>query len=143
MAVQKKPEGYHSVTPYLLVDGADRLMEFMKQAFGATERGRMGDERVMHAEMQIGDSIIMLSDTMEGYEPTQVMLHLYVDDADAVYKRAVAAGGTPLQEPQDQFYGDRSGAVSDAFGNRWWIATHVEDVPEEEMQRRMTAQPTA
>ena len=143
MAVQKKPEGYRTVTPYLIVDGADRLIEFMKKAFGATDRGRMGEDRVMHAEMQIGDSIVMLSDTMPGAEPTKAMLHLYVDDVDAVYKKAVAAGGTPMREPANQFYGDRSGGVSDAFGNQWWIATHVEDVSEEEMQKRMAAQAPA
>jgi uncharacterized glyoxalase superfamily protein PhnB len=144
MAVKAKPDGYHTVTPYLIVTGATQLVEFLKQAFGATERGLMGPPGgpIMHGEVQIGDSVIMLSDgggTAES-QPTRSMIHLYVDDVDAMYKSSLAAGAKSLREPEDQFYGDRSAGVVDAFGNQWWLATHVEDVSEEEMQKRMAAQ---
>ena len=144
MAVKAKPDGYHTVTPYLIVNGATQLVEFMKQAFGATERGIMGPPGgpIMHGEVQIGDSIIMLSDgagTVES-QPTRSMIHLYVDDVDAMYKRAIGAGAQSQWAPEDQFYGDRSAGVVDAFGNQWYLATHVEDVSEEEMEKRMAAQ---
>jgi uncharacterized glyoxalase superfamily protein PhnB len=140
MAVKPIPDGYHTVTPYLVVKGAAKLIDFMKDAFGATERSRMGsDDRIMHAEVQIGDSVIMLGDAGPGNEPLGSMIHLYMDDADAFYKRAIAAGATSMREPADQFYGDRSAGVKDAFGNQWWLATHVEDVSPEEMQRRSAA----
>ena len=144
MAVKAKPDGYHTVTPYLIVNGASKLVEFVKQAFGATERGIMGPPGgpIMHGEVQIGDSIIMLSDgtgSAEG-QPTKSMIHLYVDDVDGLYKRAIAAGATSQREPENQFYGDRSAGVTDAFGNQWYLATHVEDVSEEEMEKRMAAQ---
>ena len=144
MAVRAKPEGYHTVTPYLIVNGATGLVEFLKKAFGATERGIMGPPGgpIMHGEVQIGDSIIMLSDgagTAES-QPTRSMIHLYVDDVDAMYKRAIAAGAQSQRMPENQFYGDRSAGVVDAFGNQWWLATHVEDVSEEEMEKRMAAQ---
>lgn len=140
MAVKPKPEGYHSVTPYLVVDGADTLIEFVKQAFGAEETVRMGtpDGKVGHAEVRIGDSIVMLADASasEQGRPMPGMIHLYVEDTDKVYRRAIEAGGTSLREPADQFYGDRSGGVRDPVGNQWWIATHVEDVPPDEMAKR-------
>jgi len=143
MAVRPIPEGYHTVTPYLVVEGASRLIEFMREAFGAVERSRFGDgDRITHGEVQIGDSIIMLSDGQPAQPQFPAMIHLYVDDCDAVYRRALAAGATSLREPADQFYGDRSAGVSDAFGNQWWIATHAEDVSDEEMHRRMAAAST-
>jgi uncharacterized glyoxalase superfamily protein PhnB len=141
MPVKPIPNGYHTVTPYLIVEGADKLIEFMKQAFGAQARGRMGppDGPVMHAEVQIGDSVVMLADAGGENPPIPAMIHLYVDDADAFYQRALKAGASSLREPADQFYGDRSAGVKDAFGNQWWLATHVEDVSPEEMEKRAAA----
>ena len=141
MPVNPKPEGYHTVTPYLIVQGAAEFIEFSKQAFGADERDRhpTPDGKIMHAEVKIGDSIIMLSDSTSEFEPTRSTIHLYVDDADATYQRALEAGGESLREPADQFYGDRSAGIKDRFGNQWWLATHVEDVSPEEMQRRQAA----
>ena len=137
MAVKPIPDGYHTVTPYLIVKGAAQLIDFLKEAFGAQETFRMpGPEGIMHAEVRIGDSAVMMSDAMAEFGPMPTMIHLYVEDADAVYKRALQAGATPVQELKDQFYGDRAGGVKDAFGNLWYIATHVEDVPMEELQRR-------
>jgi len=95
--------------------------------------------RIGHAEMRIGDSLVMLADSHGEREPLRMMLHVYVDDADAVYQRALAAGAASVQTPDDQFYGDRSGGVKDSFGNLWWIATHIEDVPPEELKRRAQA----
>ena len=137
MAVKAIPDGYHSVTPYLIVKGAEQLIDFLKEAFGAQETFRMpGPEGIMHAEVRIGDSAVMMSDAMAEFGPMPTMIHLYVEDVDAVYKRALEAGATPVQELKDQFYGDRAGGVRDAFGNLWYIATHVEDVPFEELERR-------
>lgn len=138
MAVKPIPEGYSTVTPYLVVEGASKLIDFAKQAFGAEERSRMDmpDGKVGHAEIVIGDSIIMLSDAAGEWKPIPAMIHLYVEDADKTYQRALEAGATSLQEPADQFYGDRSSGVLDPVGNRWWIATHVEDVPPDEMNKR-------
>ncbi len=142
MAVRPIPEGFHSVTPYLMVRGAARFIDFLKDAFGAEEVLRMpGPEgNVMHAEVRVGDSIIMFSDASDQNPPTPAMLYLYVEDADAVYRRALQAGATSLAEPMDHFYGDRAGAVEDPCGNRWWIATHIEDVPPDELERRLRSQ---
>jgi PhnB protein len=142
MAVRPIPEGYHTVTPYLMVRGAARFIDFLKDAFAAQELFRMPGPQgnVMHAEVRVGDSILMLSDASDEQPPTAVMLYLYVEDADAVYRRALQAGATSLAEPADQFWGDRTGAVQDPFGNRWWIATRIEDVSPEELGRRMSAQ---
>jgi uncharacterized glyoxalase superfamily protein PhnB len=140
MAVKHIPDGYHAVTPYLVVEGADRLIEFMKDVFGATERMRMpGPNGVVgHAEMEIGDSVVMLADSASADNNIVMpaMINLYVEDCDGAYKKALAAGATSDREPSDQFYGDRNAGVVDPFGNRWFIATHVEDVSPEEMQRR-------
>ena len=146
MSVKPVPEGYHSVTPYLIVDGAAAALEFYAKAFGAAELFRMpmGD-RIGHAEMRIGDSIVMLADEWPdmGYlgprtrGGSTVGLMIYVPDVDAVFARALAAGATQERAVQDQFYGDRSGNLVDPFGHRWTIATHVEDVSPAEMQRRM------
>jgi PhnB protein len=141
MAVKPIPDGYHSVTPYLLVSGAARLIDFLKQAFAAEERERVArpDGAIMHAEVKIGDSVVMMGEPMQPYTPMPASLHLYVPDMDGVYQRALKAGATSVMEPTDQFYGDRSAGVKDPFGNLWWIATHKEDVPPDELARRAQA----
>ena len=141
MAVKPIPEGYHTVTPYLMVEGVPKLIEFLKAAFGAREihRTALPDGSVMHAEVQIGDSRVMMGEARGGMKPIPAMLYVYVPDVDAVYERAVRAGGTSTVKPVNQFYGDRSGAVQDASGNQWWIGTHVEDVPADELARRAEA----
>jgi uncharacterized glyoxalase superfamily protein PhnB len=135
------PAGYHTVTPYLTVSNVAKLMEFMRSAFNATELHKMSgpDGRVAHAEMKIGDSIIMMGQPQNDSGVRRTMLYLYVPDCDAMYRQAIAAGGTSVREPINMFYGDRSGAVTDPAGNEWWIATHVEDVAPDEMERRMMA----
>jgi PhnB protein len=137
--VKPVPEGCHTGIPYIVVPGVAKLIDFAKQAFGATEVhvSKLPDGSVMHAEIKIGDSIIMMGDG--GQKTFLAMLHLYMEDVDAVYQRAIQAGGKSLREPTDQFYGDRSAAVEDSFGNQWWIATHVEDVAPEEIERRAKA----
>jgi len=141
MPVKPIPEGYHTVTPYLVVEGVPKLIEFMKKAFGAEEifRANMPDGSVMHAEVKIGDSRIMMGEANDQHKAMPSMLHLYVTDADAVYKRALSAGATSKMEVSDQFYGDRSGGVQDSSGNLWWIATHKEDLSQEEIARRSKA----
>lgn len=142
MTVKPIPEGYHSVTPYLVVDGCNGLIEFMKQAFDAEETFRMDGPggTVAHAEVRIGDSIVMAGDPSSTGEtevpPMPTMLHLYLEDCDKTYQKAIEAGATSIREPRNEFYGDRSGGVKDAFGNQWWISTHVEDVPPDEMAKR-------
>jgi PhnB protein len=142
------PAGYHSVTPYLAIDGAKRALAFYAEAFGARERMRMErpDGRIGHAEIEIGDSVIMLADPWpeEKFvaprgEEVSVSIHLYVPDVDATFARAVAAGAAAERQVETQFYGDRSGSVRDPFGHRWHISTHVEDVPPDEIQGRMEA----
>ena len=144
--VKPIPDGYPQVTPYLCVDGASAAIEFYGQVFGATERMRMDgpDGSIGHAELSLGDSIIMLADEfpdMGFLSPrkiggTPVTLHTYVEDVDAVFDKALAAGATSLRAVETQFYGDRSGQFEDPFGHRWSIASHVEDVSPEEMARR-------
>ena len=143
------PEGYHTATPYLIVNGGGRAIEFYKQAFGAAEVLRMDAPggKVGHAEIKIGDSHIMLADEhpeMDARSPqtiggTPVGLALYFEDCDAVFNRAVSLGAKVLKPLQDQFYGDRSGTLEDPFGHMWSIATHKEDVPLEEINRRFEA----
>jgi PhnB protein len=139
--VKPIPEGHHTVTPYIVVPGVSKLIDFAKQAFGATEVyvGRSPDGSVKHAEIKIGDSIVMMGEGGEGGKVFPAMLHLYVEDVDAAYQRAIQAGAKSVREPADQPYGDRSGGVDDAFGNQWWMATHVEDVTSDEMERRAKA----
>ena len=142
MAVKPIPDGFHTVTPYLVVEGAAQLIDFMKQAFGATAEEFMAspDGTIMHAEARIGDSVIMLGDAMgDEHPPLPSMIYLYVDDADATYQRALRAGATPTMEIADQFWGDRAGGVKDPTGVHWWIATHKEDVSPEEMKKRAEA----
>ena len=140
MAVKAIPDGYHSVTPTLVVKGAARLIDFMKEAFGAEEAFRMPvpSGEIMHAEVRIGDSVVMLNDAMR-QSPNTSSLFLYVTDVDRVYQRALKAGATSLSEPADMFWGDRMAQVKDAFGNQWSIATHVENVPPQEMEKRAAA----
>jgi PhnB protein len=138
MAVKPIPEGYHTVTPYLTVADAEAQIDFLKRAFGAEETYRHADDkgRVMHAEVRVGDSKVMIGQARDQWTPRQANFYLYVEDVDAVYKRAVAAGGKSLREPTNEAYGDRSSGVEDSQGNQWWIGTHVEDVSPEEIQRR-------
>ena len=149
MAVRPVPEGYSTVTPYLIVTGAAAAIDFYKLVFDAKELMRFGgpDGKVAHAELQIGDSRIMLADEHPemGHRSPQTIggsavgIMLYVDDVDRVFSGAIAAGAKTHQEVKNQFYGDRSGSLIDPFGHLWTVATHVEDVSEEEMQRRMEA----
>jgi PhnB protein len=145
MAVKPIPDEYHSVQPYLVVDGAARLIEFLQATFDAQDRGSMPtpDGKISHAELQIGDTVVMLADfsTAEGVSaPMPSTVVAYVEDCDKVYQRALEAGAKSLREPQDMFYGDRSAGVVDPVGNHWWIHTHVEDVSPEEMMRRAQEQ---
>jgi PhnB protein len=144
MPVKPIPEGYHAITPYLIIDGAAQAIDFYKKVFGATELFRMPDptgKRIGHAELKIGDSQIMLADensnmgfrNPKAYGGTPVSLLLYVNDVDATIPRAVAAGAKLLKPIQDQFYGDRSGTIHDPFGHVWTVATHIKDVSPEEM----------
>lgn len=140
------PDQYPRVMPYLIVGGADAAIDFYKSVLGATERMRMSgpDGRVGHAELEVGESVIMLADEnpeMGIYGPktiggTPVTLHVYVEDSDAAFERAVNAGATALRPMENQFYGDRSGQFEDPFGHKWNVATHVEDVAPDEMERR-------
>ncbi len=138
MAVKPIPDGYHSVTPYLIVNGAAGLIDFLKEVFGAEVKERMEspDGAIMHAEVVIGDSVVMMGEANENLPPMPTLLYVYVPDCDAVYQRALRAGATSVREPRNEFYGDRSGGVKDICGNQWWIGTHVEDVSPEEMARR-------
>jgi PhnB protein len=141
MAVKPIPEGYHTITPFLTVQGADKLIDFLQQVFAAKEIERMtnADGTIKHAEMRIGDSVVMISESSGEWRPMPGAFYLYVNDTDATYKRALQAGATSLKEPANTFYGNRESGVKDQFGNYWWIATHVEDVTPEEMQKRFEA----
>jgi uncharacterized glyoxalase superfamily protein PhnB len=138
-AVKPVPEGYHTITPYFTVANAAKLLEFLKQAFGAEETFRMAgpDGAIRHAEARIGDSVVMIGQARDQWKPSPNTLYLYVPDVDATYGKALAAGARSIQEPTTYPYGDRSGGVEDSQGNTWWIATHVEDVSPEELERRM------
>lgn len=142
MAVRPIPEGYHTVTPYLVVRGAAKTIEFAKNAFGAElvfEPMQRPDGTILHAEVKIGDSRVMLSDATEQHAAMPAMLYVYVPDVDAVYRKAVAAGGTSLNEPSDQFFGDRTGGVKDPAGNHWEIGTRKEDLTPQEIKKRAEA----
>jgi len=147
--VKAIPDGYHAVTPYLIINGAADALEFYKQAFGATELFRMAqpDGKIGHAEIQIGDSRIMLADEfpeMKYLGPksmggSSVSIMLYVEDVDSVFKRAVDAGAEEQRPIEDKFYGDRTGSLVDPFGHVWHVGTHKEDVTPEEMEKRLAA----
>jgi len=139
--VRPIPEGYQSVIPYLVVDGAAQLVDFLKAVFHAKEMLRMPapDGKLGHTELRIGDCVVMLSDARDQWKPMQAMIYVYLDDCDAAYRRAIQAGATSVREPRTEFYGDRSAGVTDRWGNQWWIGTHVEDVSEEEIKRRQEA----
>jgi PhnB protein len=145
------PDNYRRVTPSLVVDGGVKALEFYAEVFGATERMRFPgpDDTIAHAEIEIGDSVIIVEDASPftgtqappagGIDGSPTSLFIYVEDADGVIEKAVKLGATLRRPPQDQFYGDRDGAIVDPFGHIWTIATHVEDVPPEEAMRRMAA----
>jgi PhnB protein len=149
MPVKPQPDGYHSVTPYLICKNAAAAIEFYKQAFGATASMTMNapDGRIMHAEIKIGDSVVMLADEhpeMHALSPhtvggTPVSLLVYVPDVDAVFAKAVDSGAIVERAVATQFYGDRTGGIVDPFGHRWYLATHVEDVSREELPDRAQA----
>jgi uncharacterized glyoxalase superfamily protein PhnB len=141
MAVKPIPDGFHTITPYLVVQGAAKLIEFLEQAFDAKvhSRSERPDGTLMNAELKIGDSMIMMGESQGEHKPRPSTIYLYVEDTDAVFARALDAGAKSLMEPADQFYGDRNGGIEDPSGNTWWIATHVEDVSPEEMDRRFKA----
>jgi PhnB protein len=139
MNVKPIPEGNSTVTPYLIVPDVEELIRFLEAAFNGKERSRLVSPsgQVMHAEVIVGDSIIMMGQSNEEFPPMPASLYLYVTDVDAIYQQALNAGGKSLREPEDQFYGDRSAGVEDRNGNHWWIATHVRDVSEEEIKQFM------
>ncbi len=142
MAVKPIPEGNHMITPHLTVQNVAKLIDFLEKAFGAKKRYppmTRPDGGIIHAEMVIGDSIIMLGEPMGNSQPIPGNLYLYVPDVDAIYQRALQEGATSIMPVADQFYGDRTGAVLDMCGNHWVIATHIEDVSPEEIQKRVNA----
>ena len=141
-SVKSIPDGYHTVTPFLNVKGLPKLIDFLKAAFGAEELMRMpgSDGNAVHAEVNIGNSRIMLGEIMQpSQSSSSSYFYVYVADADAMYKRAIGAGASTVSEPADQFWGDRMGTVQDPFGNHWSLATHKEDPTPEEMAKRMAA----
>jgi len=139
--VKPIPDGYHTITPYLTVPAVARLIDFLKLAFDAVEIERMQrpDGTVHHAEVKIGDSIVMMGEPPDPTKANPGALYLYVSDVDTAYRRAMEAGALSLSEPADMFYGDRGAGVKDASGNTWWLATHIEDVSKEELGRRAAA----
>jgi uncharacterized glyoxalase superfamily protein PhnB len=140
-SIRAVPEGFQTVTPYLVVDGAASLIDFIKNAFEGevTFINKGDDNRITHATVSIGSSTIMISDTMEGMQPQTAMLYLYLEDADKVFRKAMDAKATSARELRTEFYGDRAGAVKDKWNNIWWIATHVEDVEPGELEKRAKA----
>lgn len=140
MKVDPIPKGYHTITPYFAVRNAPRLIEFLHQAFDAEEieRHSMPDGTVVNAQVKVGTSMVLVAELPKDSEraPMVFMFYMYVEDADGVYAQAIRAGGKSIQEPADQFYGDRSGAVEDPAGNQWWIATHKEEISADELIRR-------
>lgn len=138
MAVKPIPDGFHTLTPYIVVRGVDVLIEFLKAAFDAKEtiRTQLPGGSIMHAQVTIGDSVVMMGEAPPDFHPLPGSLYMYVEDTDAVYQRALQAGGVSVMERADQFYGDRNAGVKDPAGNFWWIATHIEDMSDEELQRR-------
>jgi PhnB protein len=132
------PEGFRTITPYLIVKGADRYLDFLRAAFGAEEILRMpqAGDHVQHAQLRIGDSVVEVGEQPPDWAPRRAALHLYVPDADAAYRRALEAGAISMYEPEDKFYGDREGGVEDPAGNQWFLATHREKLSLEEIEGR-------
>ena len=149
MAVSPVPQGYRSLTPYLIIDGADRALSWYAEAFGAREVMRLAapEGRIGHAEIEIGNSRIMLADEAPAHNAkgpnafggSPVSLHLYVADVDTVVAKAVSIGAEVKSQPEDKFYGDRLATLTDPFGHTWHVSTHIEDVPHDEIERRMAA----
>lgn len=141
MTTKPIPNGLHTVTPYVIVENAAALLDFVTKVFDAKQREliRGPDGKIGHAEVVIGDSVIMLADKPSHREAMPASLYVYVEDTDARYKRALEAGATSVMEPADQFYGDRNAGVKDSTGNIWWIGTHIEDVSPDELARRAKA----
>jgi PhnB protein len=137
-AVRPVPEGYHTVTPFVIVKGAAQLIDFMKEAFGGVEIARVTGEdgAIGHAEVRIGDSVVMMFDAKEEWPETPAFLRLYVEDCDATYQQALKAGATSVTKPTNMPWGDRVGRVRDPLGNLWWIMTRIEDVDEAEIEKR-------
>lgn len=138
MGAKPIPERYTNVIPFLVCNGAGKVIEFCQKAFDAkiSDMHKTDDGTIMHAAIHIRDSAIMLSDGSPQFPSMPSMLHIYVEDVDSVYKKAIDAGGVSLREPTNEFYGDRSCGVKDSSGNQWWIATHIEDLTPEEIERR-------
>ncbi len=138
MAVKPIPDGFHTITPYLMIKDAPAFIDFVKKAFNAKEISRTNapDGSIMHGELKIGDSMMMITGASEKFPATSSYYYLYVTNTDEIYKQALNAGATSEMEPADQFYGDRSAGVKDPFGLIWWIGTHIEDVSPEEMKKR-------
>lgn len=132
------PDGYHSITPFIATDSPDEVIEFLKNAFrGEVVYTMKSDDGIIrHATVKVGDSLIMISHGTDLYEPMPLMLHLFVEDVDETYNLALRAGATSLEEPHNEFYGERRSAVKDKWNNRWWVATHSEDLSEAEMKKR-------
>jgi len=146
MTVKAVPEGYQTVSPFMIVDGAQHVLDFLKTAFDAEVKSltwgpveKESSRRIMNAEVKVGTSMIMIADARQGVPPQPTMLYVYVEDVDTVHKKAVAAGGEEIMPPTDMFYGDRHGGVMDPAGNTWWVASHFEDISNEELQRRADA----
>jgi PhnB protein len=142
MAVKPVPEGYQSVIPYLTVKGAGKIIEFLKKALDAKldfPPMLSPDGKIMHAQLRVGDSVIMVGEARDKSAITSSMFYMYVPNTDELYNKALKAGGTSISPPTNQFYGDRSAAVTDPCGNQWYFATHVEDLSDEEMKKRMAA----
>ena len=139
MAVNYKPADNQNVIPYLVIPDPAKELEFVKQVFGAKEIHVSRDQgRIMHATVKIGDSVVMMGQASQQFAALPAAIYIYVSDVDAAYKRALATGAASVMEPADQFYGDRNGGVKDSNGVQWWIATHIEDVSNEELDRRAT-----
>ncbi len=138
MAVQPVPPGFHTITPYLMVKEGAKLIEFLEKALGAqvVSVSRIPDGAIMHASLRVGDSMLMMSDARGNWKATPVSLYLYVPNVDELYQRAMNAGAESINAPRDEFYGDRMAGIVDPDGNTWWLATHVEDVSEDELRRR-------
>lgn len=137
-SVNPMPEGFHTITPMIMAENVDRIVDFAKKAFDAQEVNRVesSDGKTWHACLKIGDSMVMFGDTMGMHDGTTSCIYLYVKDANAAYQKAINAGGESVQEVKDMFYGDRSGGVKDSAGNFWFVATQVEKVDQDEVQRR-------